>query len=300
MTNTVIRLTVLAASLFAAACGDSGKPSAPVSSTAPSALTPAPTAGLGSATISGVVAGNNSSAMRVMTAGTGLTVTVSGSNATAAVGAGGAFQLTGVPSGTIELHFSGPGTDARGKIDDVAEQEEIQVTVSINGSTAKVDVSERSKSDQKVEVEGRIDSITVAARSFHVRDANVVVAPAAVIRRGDRTVSFNDLHVGDEVHVRGTRTGNDVVASEVKLQNDEQQAQDVELKGQVAGLLPGSCPARTFTVNSVKVSTDLTTRFSDGSCAQLANGAKVEVEGTRQTDGSVKAARIKIEDGGKK
>ena len=27
-----------------------------------------------------------------------------------------------------------------------------------------------------------------------------------------------------------------------------------EVQGQVAGLLPGTCPARTFTVNGVKVS----------------------------------------------
>ena len=303
MCSTAIRLTVLAASVFAAACGDSGKPSAPLLPTAPSAVAPAPippSPGItGNATISGVVAGSSSSAMgamRMTAAGTGLTVTVTGSGVTATVGPGGTFMLTGVPSGTVELHFSGPGIDARGTIDNVGEQEEVKVTVNINGSTAKVDVSQRSKPDNKVELEGRIDSVNVAARSFRVRDANVVVAPDSVIRHGDRTLSFSDLHVGDEVHVRGTRNGNDVVASEVKLQNDEHEAQEAEVQGQVAGLLPGTCPVRTFTVNGVKVSTDATTQFSDGTCAQLANGTKVEVKGTRQTDGSVKAAKVKLEE----
>ena len=228
--------------------------------------------------------------------GTGLTVTVTGSGATATVGAGGTFLLSGVPSGTVELHFSGPGTDARGSIDGVGEQDEVKVTVTINGSIARVDVSEHSKPDTKAELEGRIDSITAATRSFRMREANVVVAPDAVIRRGDRTLTFSDLHVGDRVHVRGSRTGNDVVASEVKLQNNEPEAQQVKVEGQVAGLLPGSCPARTFMVNGVKVVTDTATKFSDGTCAQLANGIKVEVEGTRQADGSVKAVKVEFEE----
>ena len=231
-----------------------------------------------------------------MTAGTGLTVTVTGSGATAAVGAGGTFMLIGVPSGTVELHFSGNGIDARGSIDDVREQDEIKVTVNINGSTAKVEVSEHSKPDTKAELEGRIDSIAAASRSFRIREANVVVAPEAVLRHGDRTLTFGDLHVGDQVHVRGTRTGNDVVASEVKLQNDEPEAREVEVAGPVAGLLPGSCPTRTFTVNGVKVFTDAATKFSDGTCAQLANGTKVDVEGTRQADGSVKAVKVEFEE----
>ena len=304
MLKTAIHLTVLVACLSAVGCGDSSNPSvvlSPTAPSAPSAPAPAPPSpGItGSATISGVVASSASSAMRVMGADTGLTVAVTGSGVTATVGPGGTFVLTGVPSGTVELHFSGSGTDARGAVDDVGEQEEIKITVTINGSTVKVDVTLRSKPDNKVELEGRIDSIT-PPRSFHVRDANVIVSPDAVIRHGDRTLTFSDLHVGDKVHVRGTRNGNNVVAYEVKLQNEEQEGQEVEVKGQVAGLA-GSCESsRTFTVNGTKVFTYEKTEFSGGTCKQLAKDMKVEVKGISQADKSVKAAKVKLEGSDKK
>ena len=305
MLKPAIRLTVLVACLSAAGCGDSGNPSVVLSPTAPSAPSapsapapaPPPPGITGSATISGVVASSASSAMRVTGADTGLTVTVTGSGVTATVGPGGTFVLIGVPLGRVELHFSGPGTDARGAVDDVGEHEEIKVTVTISGSTAKVDVNQRSKPDNKVELEGRIDSIPIiASRSFYVRGINVIVAPDAVIRHGDRTLSFGDLHVGDEVHVRGTRNGtaNDIVASEVKLQEAEHK--EVEVQGIVSNLPTGTCPNKTFTVNGVTVSTDKDTEFSGGKCEQLAKDMKVEVKGTYQTGGSVKATKVKLEE----
>jgi hypothetical protein len=61
-----------------------------------------------------------------------------------------------------------------------------------------------------------------------------------------------------------------------------------------------SCPAATFRVGptlslSTRVTTTATTVFSGVTCAALANGARVEVEGTKQADGSITAARVELE-----
>ena len=61
-----------------------------------------------------------------------------------------------------------------------------------------------------------------------------------------------------------------------------------------------SCPTATFRVGptlsmSTRVTTTAATTFSGVTCAALANGARVEVEGTKQADGSITAALVKLE-----
>jgi hypothetical protein len=60
-----------------------------------------------------------------------------------------------------------------------------------------------------------------------------------------------------------------------------------------------SCPAATFRVGPVPslattVTTTASTVFDGVTCATLANGARVEVEGTRQPNGSITAARVEL------
>ena len=64
------------------------------------------------------------------------------------------------------------------------------------------------------------------------------------------------------------------------------------VSGQVSGLA-GTCPSLAFTVASVKVTTSTTTAVDRG-CAAIVNGAFVEVEGTKQADGSIQAERIEV------
>ena len=80
----------------------------------------------------------------------------------------------------------------------------------------------------------------------------------------------------------------------------------LELKGTVSGLT-GTALSFQFTVNGTTVKGDITTRFesgdddvadsrdSSGSFANLKNGAQVEVKGTRNTDNSVQAEKIEID-----
>ena len=61
-----------------------------------------------------------------------------------------------------------------------------------------------------------------------------------------------------------------------------------------------TCPAATFRVGptlslSTRVTTTAATVFADAACAALANGMRVEIEGTRQADGSIAAARVELD-----
>jgi hypothetical protein len=75
--------------------------------------------------------------------------------------------------------------------------------------------------------------------------------------------------------------------------------QGYKASGTIGGL-SGSCPAVNFLLSpskgpAVTVHTNTATRFNGNgtSCAGLANGARVEVQGTKQADGSVLATKIK-------
>jgi hypothetical protein len=62
-----------------------------------------------------------------------------------------------------------------------------------------------------------------------------------------------------------------------------------------------SCPAATFWVGptrslATRVTTTASTIFRDVACAALVNGTRVDVEGTRQIDGTIAAAVVEIDD----
>lgn len=145
----------------------------------------------------------------------------------------------------------------------------------------------------------------VGTNALTVRGVNVVVNEGTRIRHGNRTLTMLDIQVGDHVQVRGHMDGSNLVATEIKVEdtgNDEDEGDHAEsLKGTVSGISSGSgCPVRTFTINTTPattVKTDASTVFEDVTCAALANGAIVEVEGIRQSDGSILARKIEAEDG---
>ncbi len=59
--------------------------------------------------------------------------------------------------------------------------------------------------------------------------------------------------------------------------------------------LTGTCPSLTFTVQQTTIKTNGSTEFKDGSCASVANGKRVEVEGTRQADGTIMATEVELD-----
>ena len=130
----------------------------------------------------------------------------------------------------------------------------------------------------------------------------------------DRATDFDDRSCertvnGDRVKVEGTvQADRSVIAASVEGEDDEddKKAEDrddkddddkdaagssVDLEGLVVGN-SGRCPALTFWVDKTRVTTDRQTTFDDTTCDGLANGDDVEIEGTRQPNGSVLASKI--------
>jgi hypothetical protein len=299
----VLSSTALAAILcVTAACNGSNQlpTSASTVSSAPTAPAPTPPAtgnATGSATITGMLSGVSSSSNGLQPRAITITVTITGTNISATASPGSTFVLNGVPSGHVELHFLGSGVDARNAIEDVAENEQIHIVVNVRGTTAQVDVDSREGPNHGTELEGLIASINISARTMVVNGQTVSVPTSAVIRHGDKPFTLAELLVGQRVHVKGTMNGSTLVATEVMLQdenvNPPGREDEAEVEGAVSGL-SGSCPSIAFTVQSTHVSTSASTVFEKGTCAQVANGVKVSVKGSRQTDGSIKATRVEL------
>ncbi len=153
------------------------------------------------------------------------------------------------------------------------------------------------------EFQGRITSIDLVAKSLQIPGLTIATTSITVIRHGDRAVPFADLKVGDHVEARGTVAGTTLTATEIKVENagddDEDEpddANETELRGVVANSA-GQCPSVTFTIDTTKVTVNQDTTYRSTSCAvATANNARVEVQGTKQADGSVIATRVSLED----
>lgn len=254
------------------------------------------------ATISGTVLGSIGAAS-FRPASAAMTVSVAGTSMSSQLDASGEFVLRGVPTGHVQLQFSASGVAAHLDLDNVAEHEDIHITVNVNGATADVDDDDRETADNRVELEGRVTAVNATARTLRVSNKDVSVPAGTPIQHGGTTIALADIHVGDRVHVHGTASGATVVASTIEVQNfasgapppnaapGDDHGGEAELSGPVSGK-SGGCPSITFTVASTNVSTNGSTDFKDTTCAALANGDRVEVKGTRQADSSVLAARV--------
>lgn len=305
-----LRVFLIAGAVIAGiACGKS-MPTAPTASS----VTTAPLSS--AATISGSVAGGGSGQLSSLsTAGTapsGLVVSVTGTTISGAVDAAGRFRLVNVPAGSVELRIVGPGVDVRVPVGTVNAGDTLEIRVTVNGNSGGIEDSDHSHDGER-EIEGRVTAIPpqTGAGQFVVAGITVTTDSATTFKTSGHTGRFTDIIVGARVHVKATAslTGTGVVAREVNVQSqnlvppgpggpdddDDDDADDdpktAEVSGAVTGL-SGACPALTFTVRNTKVTTTAATRF-DLACTAIRASVKVEVEGTRGTDGSITATRVK-------
>ena len=287
-----------AAGMVTAACGE-----ASFSPTGPSSVSGT----AGGAVITGTVVGA-SSAMTAADSGSGspgsVTVSVAGTNIVSGLDSVGRFRLNGVPAGPIQLQFRGGGIEATITLT-VATGERIDLSVRVTSTGIRIEAERRERGDSGAQMEGHITAIDAAARTIRVAGALVEVPASTVIRHEDRTLTFADLHVGDEVAVRATVDGSRVIATEIKVKvdddddegddEDDDGARFVELEG-VVSALAGTCPEISFTLRAVTVRTNRSTIFEDGGCTRVQNGRELHVKGSRQADGSLLAVKVEIED----
>jgi hypothetical protein len=150
-----------------------------------------------------------------------VTVTLVGTGASTTIDGSGSFTLTDVPPGTVQLRFQGRGTDALLTISGIEEDDNLQIAVTLNGNSARLDSRHKTSKGRGVEVNGRIDAIDRGTRMLRVNGQTVLVQQATFIRHGNRTLGFGDLRVGDRIQVKGTRDGTSFFASEIKVEPDD-------------------------------------------------------------------------------
>ncbi len=268
----------------AVACGGHGSPTAP-SSTSPEIAAAAPAAAASAgATIVGTMSGASSAATAGWRASNmaGVIVTVVGTTVSGAVDSSGTFTLTNVPPSQVVLNFSGPGIDASLPLGAIAENDRVQISVTVSGTTASLDTP------IAVTISGTVEGAggTCPVATLKVRGAYV---------RTDAATTFTgkacaDINNGDSVEGVGTRqTDGSVLATRMAVT----AAPPVTFSGTVEGA-GGTCPVATLKVSGVYVKTNAATAFTGKACADINNGDTVEGVGTRQTDGSVLARTLKV------
>jgi hypothetical protein len=119
-----------------------------------------------------------------------------------------------------------------------------------------------------------------------VTDANTVYVggSCASIRTGVRVYVKGDLKTED----------GEVIAEEITVEAHPGNRPGGRIEGTIA-TLSGTCPALTLSVRGVSVTTSAATKFDGLTCAALAVGMKVEVEGDLQ-GGVLAATKVEKED----
>ena len=104
----------------------------------------------------------------------------------------------------------------------------------------------------------------------------------------DALLTVGGVTGGDDLRITVKVDGSTALLQNVS-RKDKQNT--IEIEGTVAS---GTCAS--FVVNGTTITTDTTTQFSKGTCANVVAGAIVEVKGSTHTDGTVRATEVKFED----
>src|SRR5262249_37475838 len=199
---------------------------------------------------------------------------------TISAGSCGSFTLNGVTvttnSATVFEH--GACADIR-----PGRRVEVKGTRQANGTVLASRIEFEDQVNNQVELEGTISAGSCG--SFTLNGVTVTTNSATVFEDG----ACADIRPGRRVEVKGTRQANGtVLASRVEFEDEVNN--QVELEGTISA---GSCGS--FTLNGMTVTTNSSTRFDHGTCADIRPGRRVEVKGTRQGTGSVLATRVEFE-----
>ncbi len=146
----------------------------------------------------------------------------------------GAFTLRGLPE-TFVLVFEDESGNPVGDpmtFGGVAPNQEIDIVVDIVGGEVVLIEEKRTgighQGSEGIEIEGLAHNIVITSNpmtgSLEVNGYDVLSrAGETSIRKGNRSLTLADLGDGDRVHVRGVFESGDVLAHEIKLQDEEEE-----------------------------------------------------------------------------
>jgi len=146
------------------------------------------------------------------------------------------------------------------------------------------------KVETPAHVEGTIHS--TASSSFVVGGVTVQVDTKTEIKSVGRTLKFSDLKVGDKVVVLGTRQSDgSILAKKIEVMPKVEPPAHVEGTIQSIGASSFVVSGTTVVVND---KTEIKYKGSTMKFADLKVGFRVNVEGTKQSDGSILALKIEV------
>ena len=187
-------------------------------------------------------------------------------------------------------------------IADIEVGDHIQARGTMEGTTLiateiKVEDTGQDNDDvDEVELKGAVAALSPTANcpvvTFTIGATNVTTSAATVFD----DVTCATLANAAIVEVEGVRKADgSILATKV-----EAEAGPDEVEGTIFALSgTGPCPTLTFKVGPIEslattVNTNGSTTFTGVVCLALTNGARVEIEGTKQADGSITAASVEL------
>jgi hypothetical protein len=207
-------------------------------------------------------------------------------------------QLTVFAAGSLNLFFArGDGINAVGSVSSSASD----VLVYLQKTQASIVATGQAKR----EIEGLITE--VSSMSITVNDASThgpvtaAITSSTVIRKGNQTLSTDNLKVGDRVHVKASvNSDGTLTAFEIMLQessSDTGGGQTRELEGLITKISMTS-----ITVNNASTGGPVTAKITDSTVIRKGNtrltamdlkvGDRVHVKTTASADGSLTATEI--------
>ncbi len=307
--RTLVSLLAGALASVTFACGSGSSvtgSSAPATGAAPDAPAAVAQPAAAGATIAGTVrlAGVGSSAPGgVQALSNTLRVSVVGTSISAATDGAGQFTLTGVPAGHVQLHFEGPGIDARLDLDGLQNGQTLTISVVCSGNQASMDDGRHSG---EVEFTGKISA--VGSNQLTVSGKTVKTdSSTKVLDEKGAAITLASLKVGDAVSVEGTtETDGSILASKIRRDNgdgdgdddDSGGTQQVQFSGSVGSVGAGQLMVAGKTVMVGPGTTIVDSKGTKLMLTDIRTGDTVDVDGATQSDGSVLASKIKDESQG--
>ncbi|HXT69486.1 MAG TPA: DUF5666 domain-containing protein [Vicinamibacterales bacterium] len=208
------------------------------------------------------------------------------SNATQVDGSGH-FTLNNLPSGTIDLRFSGPGVNASLVLSNLLANQTVTLAVTVNGTAATLESARRVRGSEE-EVEGRVESVT-PPDTFIVAGRTVSTGGGTSYTATGQSVAFDTIAVGQRVNVTGQGTSSALVAAKVDILTPV--VSGATFVGVIANL-SGTRASFQFVVNGIVIRGDDNSAFDPGGqFNEMANGLQIQVTGTVQA-GFIHATRL--------
>ena len=191
---------------------------------------------------------------------------------------------------------------------------ELGMRVHVKGTASGADVTatlvqiQNTNTSIPVQVNGVIDTLTGDASAFQFKIGSRVVRGDSLtdfFGDGDSPDTFASLHDGDRVEVKGQQRDDYVYAARIHINgsDDEDGSGDQDSSASIHGELTamsGTPPALTLTVGGTTVTTNSGTvvrrRGDVQTLAELRLHMSLHVVGDRQSDGSIVARMIQIDD----